>query len=120
MRSGKKKRNEEGQVSLGRLLCFELQKECEVKKTAEGRRREKRKSRYSQEGMTFLEQKSKAAEDTGSNGKQTVSLTELEGSGSTRLAAAATSLCSTAAATETAEDGLAGRVCGLSGDGTGL
>jgi hypothetical protein len=44
MRSGKKKRNEEGQVSLGRLLCFELQKECEVKKTAESRRGKRRRA----------------------------------------------------------------------------
>jgi hypothetical protein len=67
-----------------------------------------------------LEEKSKAAEDTGSNGKQAVSLTELEGSSRTGGAAAATSLGSTAATTETTEDGLAGGVCGLTAVGAGL
>jgi hypothetical protein len=89
------------------LLCFELQKECEVKKTAESRRGKRRRAGILKQHDFFLEQKSKAAEDTGSNGKQTVSLTELKGSGSAGLAATATSLCSTAAATETAEDSLA-------------
>jgi hypothetical protein len=70
--------------------------------------------------MTFLKKNGEAAEDTSSNDKQTISLAELEGSGSASLAAAATSLSSTTAATETAEDGCAGRVCGLSSDGTSL
>jgi hypothetical protein len=67
-----------------------------------------------------LEKKSKAAEDTGGNGKQTVSLTELEGSCRAGGAGAATSLGSTTAATKTTEDGLAGRVCGLSAVVAGL
>jgi hypothetical protein len=70
--------------------------------------------------MTLLKKDGKAAEDTGSNGKQTVGLTELESSGSAGLAAAATSLSGTTTATETAEDGRAGRVCSLSSDGTSL
>lgn len=67
-----------------------------------------------------LEKKSKAAEDTGSNGKETVGLTELEGGSRTGRAAAATSLGSTTAATKTTEDGLAGGVCGLSAVGASL
>jgi hypothetical protein len=102
------------------LLCLELQKECEVEEAAEVEEEKEEHQVFSQRRMTFLKKDGKAAEDTGSNGEQTVSLTQLQSSGSTSLAAAATGLSSTTAATKTAEDGRAGRVCGLSSDGTSL
>lgn len=67
-----------------------------------------------------LEQKSKAAKDTSSNGKQAISLTKLQSSSTASRATAASSLRSTTTTTKTAEHSLASRVCGLASNAASL